>query len=607
MSTHLCLRLSLLGSVPPWKGSRPRRLGAALAIGASLCGAQPPADLQKQLQEALKQLQEMQGQGLPAPFGNVNQPWNYLQQQCTSLDKQNPRFACLPVKMTVADDVMSETWAQEPSGLLPNTKPFYCTFKSQLSYTAEGKGKLLHTKDFSEFHLLVDGTPETTNLQRSYKWVQGYHFEGPNATPVFYHDDLMNTGVQVWKPFRFAISYPGLKQYPREQATKNYTLEPLHAVPVKDPSGTDLWGSQLPNEYIEEQEVTPAVMKAFVAARGFEKTYSWKIEPVRGREWETHRLSFRVEIGDPCPEKIQLVIRTRDGLDRYVFSEASPGKLEFTLEAEVTPAALADEVSWELPELPGATRQTIPADGKGKTLRVIYTQLPQSNASFGPQTIRASVRKDRCQAEAQRALRFFFPAFAKNNPGGDPNWFHYWKQTSAGQGPARFGGGTGKCAIGAHSHDLGYYRHEIFDTVYYVCDLRNLGDDFTFLAKQLEGSRMKDAKVAGIDTFAVTCRHENAHLTHFTQWWKPYRTSDRFLDTNHNGILDDKEEALDKDKDLVPDVLEAGLGLDPHNPNTYGIGPDGDDEEFLCWMAEAGWKIGGADQEDWAKPGKQWK
>jgi hypothetical protein len=118
---------------------------------------------------------------------------------------------------------------------------------------------------------------------------------------------------------------------------------------------------------------------------------------------------------------------------------------------------------------------------------------------------------------------------------------------------------------------------------------------------------MKDVRVTGIDTFAVACLHENAHYTHFTQWWKQYRTGDKFQDANRNGILDEKEELLDKDGDLVPDALEEGLHVDPKNRNTYGIGPNGDDEEFLCWMAEATWKIGSADMEDWAKPGKQWK
>jgi hypothetical protein len=241
-------------------------------------------------------------------------------------------------------------------------------------------------------------------------------------------------------------------------------------------------------------------------------------------------------------------------------------------------------------------------------IKVTYTNLPKANSDLGLKTITATLKHNRCQAQAQKELRFFFPALAKNNPGGaEPNWFYYWAQTSACVGPARFGGGTGQCSINTSSRDLGYYRNTVFDTIYYICDLKNLGPDFPFVAKRIDGGKWADLRVTGIDTFGAACLHENAHYTHFTQWWKAYQTADKFLDTNKNRILDEKEEKLDKDGDLVPDALEEGLHLDPKNRNTYGIGPDGDDEEALCWFAEAGWKIGKADKEDWAKPGKQWK
>jgi len=311
---------------------------------------------------------------------------------------------------------------------------------------------------------------------------------------------------------------------------------------------------------------------------------------------------------EPCKEKIVIAIRTGDGQDKYCFSEAAPGKLEFTLEASVTPGALADEVTWTLPDLQGSTRVMSPANGKGRTIKVTYSGLPKNNSDFGPKKITAVVIKDRCQAQAEKEVRLFFPLLAKNNSGGaDPNWFYYWKQTSACVGPARYGGDALKCNISSGSRDLGYYRSNAFDTVYNICDLKALGPDFPFNAKQWVGVKMSDVRVTGIDTFAVACQHENAHYSHFTQWWKKYQTADKFLDTNKNGILDEKEKELDKDGDLVPDALEKGLQLDPTNRNTYGIGPNGDDEEVLCWFAEATWKIGKADKEDWAKPGKQWK
>ena len=565
-------------------------------------------ELQKQMQEALKKIQEMQ-KSLPSSFGTMGEAWKVLQQQCTGFDNQNPLFLCMPVKVTIIDDINGEVWEQKPSGLLPNREPKYISHKRRLSYTAEGKGKLLYKKDFSQFNLLTAGTPETTRIDGCLVYTQGYHFEGTNARPVFYHEDLMTPGGSVvHSPFSFSILYPFDLTGPAEEATKNHILQPLHVTQAKDPSGPDQWGSQLPNENVKEEWVTPEKMKQLVAGHGFEKTYVWREGYVPGREWEEHRLTIKVEIGEPCTEKIELAIRTQDNQDRYCFSGAAPGKLEFTLEADVTPAALADEVKWELPDLQGSERVSTPADAKGKVIKVTYTNLPQGNSDFGPKTVKATVQQDRCQAQAQKELRFFFPTWARNNPGGsEPNWFYYWKQTSAALGPARFGGASGTCVISGDSRDLGYYRNKTFDSVYYVCDLRNLGESFPFTAKQLDGARMKDVRVTGIDTFAVACLHENAHYTHFTQWWKQYRTGDKFHDANRNGILDEKEELLDKDGDLVPDALEEGLHVDPKNRNTYGIGPNGDDEEFLCWMAETTWKIGSADMEDWAKPGKQWQ
>jgi hypothetical protein len=262
---------------------------------------------------------------------------------------------------------------------------------------------------------------------------------------------------------------------------------------------------------------------------------------------------------------------------------------------------------WELEEIHGSQMTAEPADLTGPTIKVTYTKLPWKNSGFGRKWIAVHLKVGDCQAEAASNVRIFFPAFAKNNPEGkEPNWFYYWKQTSAAIGPVRYGGGVYLCGAGG-SRDLGLYRNTIFDSVFYICDLRFLGDDFPFKANKDDNGNLAVAKVYGIDTFAVACRHENAHYQHYQTWWKQYRTTDRFKDTNRNGILDEKENLLDKDGDLVPDSVEPAAHLNPNNRNTYGIGPDGNDEELLCWMAETEWKIGSANTQDWAKPGKQWK
>ncbi len=584
------------------------RLRAAAAVAAVLFFASSPGAPQSQ-EDLLKKLQEMQKQmqGMSA-FG---QTWEILQKQC-ELDKLNPLYACLPVTVTLTDKINEETKAQEPSGLLPNTKPKYITYKRLLYYTATGKGKLLYKKDFSDFRLLTSATPQTTAIQTCQMYTQGYHFEGTNARPVRYHSELMTGKLAVHWPFQFSIQYPFEVTGPAEEATHNTILSPTRIVLANNVSGPDQFGSQLPNEYVKEPMVTPEIMKKLVAEHGFEKSYQWTEREVHSRdrdEGEEHWLTIKVVIGEPCADPPRIAVRTRDGMDKYCFSEGTPGKLEITFEADVTPASLAEEVTWTLPELEGSTRTIVPPEAKGRSVTVTYAGLPQSNAAFGPKTVTATVKKDRCEAQAQKEVRLFFPTFAKNNPGGAaPNWFYYWSQTAARVGPARFGGGSSDCGIGSGSRDLGFYGHREFDQVYYICDLKALGPEFPFVAKRVAGDRWADLRVTGIDTFGVACLHENDHFSHFDKWWKPYRvTGPGQPDINHNSIKDDPEFDLDADGDLIPDALEEGLHLDPKKRNTYGIGPNGDDEEALCWFAEAKWIVGSADKQDWAKPGKQWK
>lgn len=522
---------------------------------------------------------------------------------------RHPGFpmSCVPVKMFVMDSVedkVTDTYC-DPPGILPCNEKRYITHYVAFTYNAEASGFLLHNKDLSHFSASVQGSSGQVRINRIKGYNQWYTVSG-NGNKQWHKREYPQGSVKIRNQLGLVINYPI-----GEETKWNIGFSPVE-IESTDEELPTMSGSQLGSEAEGQGPapwiIKPQEMKQIMAAGGFNKTFEWRVAQPDGQSFEDHHLTIRLEIGEPCQEKIELAIRTQDGQDKYCFSEATPGKLEFTLTADVTPGALADEVTWTLPDLQGSTRSISPADAKGRTIKVTYTNLPKNNADFGSKTITAVVKKDRCQGQAQKELRFFFPALAKNNPGGsDPNWFYYWKQTSACIGPARFGGGNEKCSINANSRDLGYYRSDAFDTVYYICDLKNLGPDFPFNAKQWAGVKLADARVTGIDTFAVACLHENAHYTHAIQWWKKYQTSDKFEDTNRNGILDDKEKLLDKDGDLVPDALEKGLQLDPKNPNTYGIGPDGDDEEVLCWFAEAVWKIGKADKEDWAKPGKQWK
>jgi hypothetical protein len=543
----------------------------------------------------------------PAAPGPQVTPFNQ-EDPCAMFRAPGSPQLCAPVRITVKDSVEEVTGDHycDPPGVLPCNEKKYIKRYLAFAYEAQASGFMLYPKDLSNFHVMVQGTPAGTRIVR----LDGYNHwftTGGILSKRTWHKKIFPSGPATIRiPVRLSIEYP-----PGEDSQWNLMFNGLD-VGTNDDELPTTSGSQLGSE-AEGQgpapwTITPQEMKKIMDAGGFEKTFKWRDAQPDGESYEDHVLTIAFEVGEPCKEKIQIAIKTQDGQDRYCFSEAGPGKLEFTLTADVTPGALADEVVWTLPDVQGSTRTVTPANAKGRTVKVTYTGLPKNNSDFGTKKVVATVTKGKCSGEANKDLRFFFPALAKNNPGGkEPNWFYYWKQTSACVGPARFGGDSMKCEVGAGGHDLGYYRNEAFDTFYNICDLKTLGPDFPFGTWKPKGSDLVPQNVTGIDTFAVACLHENAHYTHAMQWWKKYQTLDKFEDTNRNGIKDDVEQKLDKDGDLVPDSLEKGLGLDAKNKYSKDPSHTYDDEEILCWAAEATWPIGKADKEDWAKPGKQWK
>jgi hypothetical protein len=296
--------------------------------------------------------------------------------------------------------------------------------------------------------------------------------------------------------------------------------------------------------------------------------------------------------------------------DKYVYSTANPGEFEVQLKANVTPSSYKNDIRWELPDIQGSSRTVTPASAQGDNVTVKFSGLPSLNQALGKKSIKAKLKVGSCEAEDSKEIQVFFPRDAKNNPGGsDPNWFYYWSQTSAKKGPAKYKGTAGQCSspINRSEGVLGYYRYKYLESVYYICDLSRLGQNFEFNASQWNGNQMTYKPVTGIDTFGAASYHENGHYSHFKNWWFQHRAATPFSPTedfNKNSIKDTAETALDGDKDLIPDSKEAAYSLDNTKKYTYP-GPN-DDEEVAAWHDEAEWAIGSADKQDWAKPGKQW-
>ncbi|MFO7917167.1 MAG: hypothetical protein R6V13_03700 [Anaerolineae bacterium] len=304
--------------------------------------------------------------------------------------------------------------------------------------------------------------------------------------------------------------------------------------------------------------------------------------------------------------------------EQLTFDNSKPGTLQFTAEAEAS-SNREDELEdliWVFPEIGDSELSTEPQDARGNTVRVTYTGLPESNDDFGEHEISAYYDSDAlCSPPDPIKIQVFFPRDAANNPlslsggtaasAGDgvnqiPNWFYYWRQTSAAQGLGEdqiLYGGDGRDRIEGETEDgeeitivvmgsyKGYYAddHEHPDANrIYVYDLGVI--DFTYT------NFITELVYEGIDAFGCIVRHERTHMENYQDWWAP------------DGYLDQRA-VKDEDGDCVPDELEEGLELDPKDKDTWDIGMD--DEEYLAYTAETNWGRGSANDEDWANPGKQ--
>jgi hypothetical protein len=99
----------------------------------------------------------------------------------------------------------------------------------------------------------------------------------------------------------------------------------------------------------------------------------------------------------------------------------------------------------------------------------------------------------------------------------------------------------------------------------------------------------------GIDNFGSTCLHEKSHMDYFLKIWGTWQN---YLS---------RQPIEDIDEDILRDSDEPGLGYDPTKKGTPSNQYcNSDDFEDLACKTEATWINGSANNEDWAKPGKQY-
>lgn len=205
---------------------------------------------------------------------------------------------------------------------------------------------------------------------------------------------------------------------------------------------------------------------------------------------------------------------------------------------------------------------------KSNEEKVFSIKLPDKNNKFGNNTIRARATARGTNYDATAGVKFFFDKTATNHPGGGtPNWYYYWKQTSASSGSPKY-----------DSSLSSYGRYDP-------------GNTYFSIGQQASGPNSETSH-DGIDCFAETCLHENLHQSHWWNWISPHLT--------------------DSDGDWMPDAIEDRNGdgivdpgeTDPQKPDTDGNGID--DEEELCYQIEHTWNAGSANLCDWSYPGHQY-
>ncbi|MCP4535913.1 MAG: hypothetical protein GY832_02105 [Chloroflexi bacterium] len=222
---------------------------------------------------------------------------------------------------------------------------------------------------------------------------------------------------------------------------------------------------------------------------------------------------------------------------------------------------------------------------------------PTSNSSWGAKTLYVSIDGPHVAGQQgelnltgtasfvdnDQSVKVFFDETGTQNPNGSqPNWFYYWKQTSAYSGTmgydssvpsgrTRFENGAWRCYLGVGAH-------------------------FSAAGGCWGGA-------SGIDFFANLCRHESQHRSDLIANWGANSGHDPAHDQDGDNLHDDMEA-----------TLVSGHVYDNQDATTYNdtfgyTDTPGDpllDVEDYCLRRQASWTAGSANSADWAHPGKQW-
>ncbi len=323
-------------------------------------------------------------------------------------------------------------------------------------------------------------------------------------------------------------------------------------------------------------------------------------------------------------EKIALA----DG-DEHDLAFDLDGKLEVKARARAWRGGqdVSSELEWDLEKMGAPTSLTAdPPAKKGDRITFTYQNLPKANSDFGNKKLTAKAA-GKCDCRQEEIIRAFYPDVDSNHPDdGTPNWYYYWKQTSAVPAEARplleFRQAVSDPnmpgqAIARYDHQS--QKIQIGDAVFGAKACRGEVDD-----KRAPTGRQDE----GIDCFGNTVRHELQHRADAVAWWGsprgPYAVDllEWFLkDWDHDQVPNTVEEGLpdcqpgewtNAPLDLArlltmqDDLVERGKRTwftcrqRPFN--------DASDAEINAYRQGWIWPVGSANSEDWScgDLSKQW-
>jgi hypothetical protein len=293
-----------------------------------------------------------------------------------------------------------------------------------------------------------------------------------------------------------------------------------------------------------------------------------------------------------------------------VFDMATVGKardtaslIDFFVESSQSAAMLSAseipvELTWKFPPFHGTSASVRSLDDHNSRILYDYDidEMPEKNSDWHEGQAAVDVRALRSCLSPQPwdgTVSFLFARDGSGNPEGSvPNWFYYWMQTSASQGLRALQDVT----YGAGCSDAkanGLFNGITDPDRIKICDGAQVSN-----TNPISGRETK-----GIDNFAVTVVHEWKHKTN----WESFGWRRFFAECPSCEFYGPEWLAIDADRDWVPDSLEGtlGYGLRAGNPDTHNIKMKNADEHYTAYKEEEKWRLGSADREDWAYPGKR--